>query len=364
MIVLVGCSGSGKSTIAYHLFMNHNYKRIVSYTTRPPRCGEKDGYDYHFISKEEFLQKKERGFFAESAEYRGWYYGTAAEDCTDDKLAILTPHGLRQIKQLPNLNIVSFYIDVPRRDRLIKILERGDDIEEAKRRDASDVGQFDGLSDEVDFVISNPNYETGAEFIAKSIDFKYKALTNNPVEQPKKRLRILCDIDGVVDDLVEQITNKYNEAYNDNLTIEQITEYNMNLFTKPECEDVFEEFCTPELILNMNPIEGAVEAVTKLMEEHEFYFVTSTIPENVGYKNAWLKEFFPLYTEKMLVVTYDKSIVPGDILIDDYGENLNNNIGLNLLYNRPWNTGIQEKPNYKRVYNWEDIIEQINNYGG
>ena len=80
------------------------------------------------------------------AEYRGWYYGTAAEDCTDDKLAILTPHGLRQIKQLPNLNIVSFYIDVPRRDRLIKILERGDDIEEAKRHGIKTY-QFSELDD-------------------------------------------------------------------------------------------------------------------------------------------------------------------------------------------------------------------------
>lgn len=364
MIVLVGCSGSGKSTIAYYLFMKHNYQRIVSYTTRPPRCGEKNGYDYHFISKEEFLSKKDNDFFAESAEYRGWYYGTAAEDCTDDKVAILTPHGLRQMKKVPNLNVVSFYIDVPRRDRLIKILERGDDIEEAKRRDASDVGQFDGLEDEVNFVISNPEYETSAEFIATSIDFKYKALTNNPVKHPKKKLTILCDIDGVVDDLVEQITDKYNEAYNDNLTLDQITKYNMNEFTKPECEDVFDEFCTPELILNMNPIEGAVEAVTELMKKHDFYFITSTIPENVGYKNSWLKEYFPLYTEKMLIVAYDKSVVPGDILIDDYANNLHSNVKLNLLYNRPWNMGVQEKANYKRVYNWNDILEQINKFGG
>lgn len=42
--------------------------------------------------------------------------------------------------------------------RLIKILERGDDIEEAYRRNLSDVGQFDGIKDEVDYVISNKGY--------------------------------------------------------------------------------------------------------------------------------------------------------------------------------------------------------------
>lgn len=364
MIALVGCSGSGKSTIAFHLYKDYNYNRIVSYTTRPPRNGEIDGEDYHFISKKEFFEKKDKGFFAENAEYRGWYYGTAAEDCTNDKVAILTPHGLRQIRKLPNLNVVAFYIDVPRRDRMIKLLERGDDIEEIKRRDASDIGQFDGISDECDFVIENPDYQSGADFIAKTIDFEYKALVNNPIEHPKKKLKILCDIDEVVDDLVEQIIDKYNEVYNDNLKIEQITEYNVNLFTCDECEDIFEEFCNEKLILNMNPTEGAIEAVTKLMTEYDFYFITSTIPENVGYKDTWLKNHFPLYSKEMLIVTTNKSLVPGDILIDDCGDNLHENVRLNLLYNRPWNTGIQEKFNYKRVYNWNDIIEQINNYGG
>lgn len=70
----------------------------------------------------------------------------------------MTPHGLRQLRKNKDLHIISFYIDVPRRDRLIKILERGDDIEESYRRNLSDVGQFDGIKDEVDYVISNKGY--------------------------------------------------------------------------------------------------------------------------------------------------------------------------------------------------------------
>lgn len=100
----------------------------------------------------------EKDLFAEHASYNGWQYGTAKEDCTDDKVVVLTPHGLRQLKKNKDLHIISFYIDVPRRDRLIKILERGDDIEEAYRRNLSDVGQFDGIKDEVDYVISNKGY--------------------------------------------------------------------------------------------------------------------------------------------------------------------------------------------------------------
>lgn len=176
MIVLTGESASGKSSIERYLVDNYGYKKIVSYTTRPPRDGEVDGIDYHFISKELFLLLKEEGFFAETAVYRGWYYGTAKKDCTNDKIAVLTPHGLRQIEKIKDINTISFYINVPRRDRLIKILQRGDDIEEAYRRSLSDVGQFDGIEDEVNFVIDNIGYEKSimemAEEIKSNVDFK------------------------------------------------------------------------------------------------------------------------------------------------------------------------------------------------
>ena len=169
MIVLIGESASGKSSIEKNLVDNYGLKKIVSYTTRPPRNGEVDGVDYHFISDDKFYELKDQGFFAEVAQYRGWNYGTAKEDCTDNKVAVLTPHGLRQVSKIKSLNITSFYINVPRRDRLIKILQRGDDIEEATRRSLSDVGQFDGVSDEVDYVIYNPNYNKSIEEMTKEV---------------------------------------------------------------------------------------------------------------------------------------------------------------------------------------------------
>lgn len=175
MIVLVGESASGKSSIERYLMDNYRYKKIVSYTTRSPRLGEVDGIDYHFVSVEEFKRLKENGFFAETAVYNNWHYGTAKEDCTDDKIAVLTPHGLRQISKVDGIRAISFYINVPRRDRLIKILQRGDDIEEAYRRSLSDVGQFDGIEDEVNYVISNEGYKKSikemAEEVMKEIDF-------------------------------------------------------------------------------------------------------------------------------------------------------------------------------------------------
>ena len=169
MIVLVGESASGKSSIEKYFVDNYGYNKIVSYTTRQPREGEVDGIDYHFISIEQFKSLKEQNFFAETAVYNNWYYGVAKKDCTDDKVAVLTPHGLRQISKIEDINVISFYINVPRRDRLIKILQRGDNIEEAYRRSLSDVGMFDGISDEVDHVINNSGYEKSIEDMSKEV---------------------------------------------------------------------------------------------------------------------------------------------------------------------------------------------------
>lgn len=171
MLVLIGESASGKSSIAKNLVEKYNFKNVVTYTTRKPRKYETNGVDYHFIDKEEFMKLKSEGFFAETAMYNGWYYGSAKEDYynSDNKIIVLTPNGLRQAKRFDNISIVTFYINVPRRDRLIKILERGDNIEEAYRRNLSDVGQFDGVSEEVDYVIDNPAYTLSVDDMTHEI---------------------------------------------------------------------------------------------------------------------------------------------------------------------------------------------------
>ena len=50
--------------------------QIVSCTTRPPRPGEVNGKDYHFITQEEFYDMVEKGLMLEYTEFRGWHYGT------------------------------------------------------------------------------------------------------------------------------------------------------------------------------------------------------------------------------------------------------------------------------------------------
>jgi guanylate kinase len=76
-VVLSAPSGGGKTTIARALLeRRQDVGYSVSCTTRHPRPGEVDGRDYYFISREEFLSRRDRGAFAECAEVHGNLYGT------------------------------------------------------------------------------------------------------------------------------------------------------------------------------------------------------------------------------------------------------------------------------------------------
>ena len=79
VVVLASPTGGGKTTIAKELMKrNNNCELLVTATTRAPRPGEKDGVDYHFISKEEFLKGIEDGNIPEHyhAGRTDVYYGT------------------------------------------------------------------------------------------------------------------------------------------------------------------------------------------------------------------------------------------------------------------------------------------------
>jgi guanylate kinase len=76
-IILSSPSGGGKTTIARHLLeRRRDVGYSVSCTTRAPRPREVHGKDYYFLTRDEFIQRRLAGDFAESAEVHGNLYGT------------------------------------------------------------------------------------------------------------------------------------------------------------------------------------------------------------------------------------------------------------------------------------------------
>jgi guanylate kinase len=80
IFVVSAPSGTGKSTLIAELMkIVPSLKKTVSFTTRPPREGEKNGIDYNFVSVEEFKQLEKQGKFIETAVVYGNLYGTTLE---------------------------------------------------------------------------------------------------------------------------------------------------------------------------------------------------------------------------------------------------------------------------------------------
>lgn len=78
LFIVSAPSGAGKSSLVKSLLEKDPAIRLsISYTTRAPRPGELDGVHYHFVGREDFQARLERGEFLESAEVYGNYYGTS-----------------------------------------------------------------------------------------------------------------------------------------------------------------------------------------------------------------------------------------------------------------------------------------------
>lgn len=76
LCVVSGPSGSGKTTLCRAQSKQPGYVYSISCTTRPPRNGEVNGKDYHFLYEEEFLDRVKRKQFLEYAQVHTHYYGT------------------------------------------------------------------------------------------------------------------------------------------------------------------------------------------------------------------------------------------------------------------------------------------------
>lgn len=175
VIVLTGKSSSGKDVIKKKLVSLHNYINIVRYTTRPKRKGEVDNIDYHFISEKNFKQKIDESFFAEwksyNTEFGTWYYGTALEDlqkAEDNSVIILPPDSFREVKDKLNDKVISIYIYSNNPTIKKRLIARGDNPDEAKRRLEHDNKDFKGVENEVDKIVYN-NDGTDIEDVVKKI---------------------------------------------------------------------------------------------------------------------------------------------------------------------------------------------------
>ncbi len=165
LFVLAAPSGGGKTSLVKALLEREPGMRLsVSYTTRAPRAGERDGIDYHFVDEATFMTLRQRGEFLEHAHVHGNWYATSATwlaaevAAGHDVLLEIDWQGAHQVRRLIPGAVLIFILPPSLASLEERLNRRGQDASEviarrveAAREEMRHVGEFD-------YVIMNQDF--------------------------------------------------------------------------------------------------------------------------------------------------------------------------------------------------------------
>lgn len=166
LLVVSGFSGAGKGTVLSKVLEKRtDLYYSVSFTTRAPRTGEQDGVNYHFVTREAFQERIDRGEFLEYAEYVGNFYGTSMAvireklDQGVDVILEIESQGAAKVRQkMPEA--VSLFLVSPSFEELSRRLHgRGTDSEEVIQRRLATARKEVNELEHYDYIVINDTIE-------------------------------------------------------------------------------------------------------------------------------------------------------------------------------------------------------------
>lgn len=186
VVILSAPSGGGKTAVTRALLDRYpgRFGYSVSATTRKPRPGEADGAAYHFITREEFEQRKVAGEFLEFAQYAGELYGTLQSEVQEilarglDVLLDIEVKGARQVRAVYGGTSVSVFLVPPSARVLLDRLRarRTESVAEVARRVQIAVEEIRIASQDIqaaivyDHVVVNDDLEQTVRRVVEIID--------------------------------------------------------------------------------------------------------------------------------------------------------------------------------------------------
>jgi 5'(3')-deoxyribonucleotidase len=171
-----------------------------------------------------------------------------------------------------------------------------------------------------------------------------------------KRQRLIVDMDGVMADVYQQFLKMDEEEFGVRKTLAEIQgKREIDVF-KNERTYLFRK----GFFRNAPVMEDSIESVKILNEHYDLFIVSAAMefPHSLPEKLEWLKEHYPFLTWHQFVFCGSKTVVRGDIMIDDYFKNLDHFIGRTILFTQPHNYGYNDK-HHERVHTWKEVLTKL-----
>jgi guanylate kinase len=165
LFVIAAPSGGGKTSLTRALLEREpGILLSVSYTTRPPRPGERDGVDYHFVTEPRFRELQEAGEFLEHAHVHGNWYATSAKwlraqiEAGRDVLLEIDWQGAAQVRKLIDGSVQIFVLPPSLASLEERLVRRGQDDEATIARRLEAAREEMRHCSEFDYVIINQDF--------------------------------------------------------------------------------------------------------------------------------------------------------------------------------------------------------------
>lgn len=176
-------------------------------------------------------------------------------------------------------------------------------------------------------------------------------------------MTILIDMDDTIEHLLTAWLSWLNDSYGTSVECEDVKDWNMQkAFPMLDRETVYAPLDLDEFWETVKPIEGAAEAIRRFMDRgHEIYIVTATPLKSVTAKvERVLFRYFPFIKWEQVIITANKQLLKGDILIDDGYHNMVGGSYHKILIDAPYNRMFDEKKDgVIRVHDWAEIEREV-----
>lgn len=175
---------------------------------------------------------------------------------------------------------------------------------------------------------------------------------------------VIVDIDSTLNDLVQKTISLYNSRSVKNIKMSDITAYNFyDCLPYEDASEMEKLFKDKELWDSLEPLPDSQWGIETLRNlGHKVVFATATHECNFEWKCNWIVDKFKLKNTDDIIRIMDKSLLRGDIIIDDCLENLINSPCERICLDYPYNRDKRRDFIYciRRANNWREIVNIIN----